>query len=274
MPRALQVSTNNYMVPTAISVLLHLLLVVFVTWGWQSAPAPRQKVMPRYVEAKLVAIQPEAAKPKQAAKPQPNVIDLTARKRAQEEEAAKKRLAAEKAERERLRKLAEEKRKREAELEKQLQEKQRQEKQRQERERQQREAEEKRQRELERQRQQQAAIEDALAEEKELLMAEQSEASAQSYVAAMAARIEHNWSRPPSARLGMKCELRIQLVPTGDVVHVAVIKSSGNSAFDRSAEQAVHKVGRFEVLKDMPSDRFESYFRQVTLVFDPQDLRQ
>lgn len=271
MGRALQWNANGYMVPVVASVLAHGLLVVMVAWGWESAETPKQRVTPRYVEATLVTIQPEATKPKAAA-PKPKVVDLAARQRQQKAEAErKKRLAMEKAEREKLRKEQEAKRKKAEELQRKKQ--QQAEKDRRERERLERE----RQRQLEAERQrklQEDAFADALAEEQDLLLAEQSSATRQGYVAAIAERIEHNWSRPPSARLGMKCELRIQMVPTGDVVNVTVVKSSGNAAFDRSAEQAVNKVGRFDVLKGMPPDMFEQYFRQFTLVFNPQDLRQ
>jgi colicin import membrane protein len=72
----------------------------------------------------------------------------------------------------------------------------------------------------------------------------------------------------------MEVELLVQLVPTGQVISVSVVRSSGNSAFDRSAEQAVHKVGRFEKLKEIENPRvFDKYFRRLTLVFRPDDLR-
>jgi colicin import membrane protein len=71
----------------------------------------------------------------------------------------------------------------------------------------------------------------------------------------------------------MEVELSIQLVPTGQVISVAIIQSSGNSAFDRSAEQAVHQAGRFEKLQELPPRVFEQYFRQLRLVFRPEDLR-
>ena len=89
----------------------------------------------------------------------------------------------------------------------------------------------------------------------------------------MRERIESNWSRPPSARRGMVVTLQIQLVPTGQLVSVVVLKSSGNDAFDRSAEQAVRKVGQFENLRDMPSRVFEANFRKLNLEFSPDDLR-
>lgn len=79
-----------------------------------------------------------------------------------------------------------------------------------------------------------------------------------------------NWSRPPSARNDMEARLRVELIPTGEVVSVTVISSSGNGAFDRSAEAAVRKARRFEV----PSETrlFERHYRSFVLLFKPQDL--
>lgn len=81
------------------------------------------------------------------------------------------------------------------------------------------------------------------------------------------------WSRPPSARNGMEAELEIQLIPTGEVVNVVVITSSGNLAFDRSAVSAVKKAGSFPELQKLPSNIFERDFRRLRLIFRPEDLR-
>ncbi len=113
----------------------------------------------------------------------------------------------------------------------------------------------------------------ALADEEEFLVAENDEQLASSYSAYIFERVAGNWNRPPSARRGMEVELLIQLVPTGQVVSVMISKSSGNAAFDRSAEQAVHKAGRFDKLKELPPRVFEDYFRKLRLVFRPEDLR-
>ena len=94
-----------------------------------------------------------------------------------------------------------------------------------------------------------------------------------SYSAYITERIEANWNRPPSARRGMEAKLLIRLVPTGQVVSVALLKTSGNIAFDRSAEQAVYKVGNFDKLQKMDLRIFEKSFRQLELVFRPDDLR-
>jgi colicin import membrane protein len=71
----------------------------------------------------------------------------------------------------------------------------------------------------------------------------------------------------------MKCELIIQLVPTGRVVNVTIASSSGNGAFDRSAEQAVLKAEQFRELQQLEPEVFERYFRELRIVFNPQDLR-
>lgn len=115
------------------------------------------------------------------------------------------------------------------------------------------------------------SFEDAIASEEENLddITEDGEA-AKSYFQAIYDQVVANWSRPPSARNGMKALLRVELVPTGDLVNVTVVESSGNPAFDRSAEQAVRKAGKFEVPEE--SGLFESKFRRFNLLFQPEDL--
>ncbi len=94
-----------------------------------------------------------------------------------------------------------------------------------------------------------------------------------SFVALIQRTIQSYWSRPPSARNGMECELEVQLVPTGEVVAVRVTRSSGDSAFDSSAENAVRKAGAFPELQKLPSGEFEKKFRRLNLIFRPEDLR-
>lgn len=96
------------------------------------------------------------------------------------------------------------------------------------------------------------------------------EAVAQSYRFGIYQKVVANWSRPPSARNGMEARLQVELVPTGEVVAVMLVTSSGNAAFDQSAESAVKKARRFEVPKE--SAIFEQYFRRFTLLFKPEDL--
>ena len=117
------------------------------------------------------------------------------------------------------------------------------------------------------------ALASALAEEEAFLAGANDEELASSYADYIFERVAANWSRPPSARRDMEVELLVQLVPTGQVVSVVVVRSSGNTAFDRSAEQAILKVGRFEKLQELPPKVFETYFRKLPLIFRPDDLR-
>ena len=94
-----------------------------------------------------------------------------------------------------------------------------------------------------------------------------------SFVSLIQRTVVNYWSRPPSARNGMECELSIQLIPTGEVVNVTLVRSSGNDAFDSSAINAVQKAGAFPELQNLPSREFEKNFRRLTLIFKPEDLR-
>ena len=114
----------------------------------------------------------------------------------------------------------------------------------------------------------------AVAEEEQLAEATATaEEMAASYAALIQQTVVNRWSRPPSARNGMEALLAIQLIPTGEVVSVSVIKSSGNSAFDRSAINAVEKAGSFPELQKLPGREFEKTFRRFRLLFRPEDLR-
>ena len=114
---------------------------------------------------------------------------------------------------------------------------------------------------------------DAIAQESAELQQVTEAELANSYIALITEVIQNNWSRPPSARNNMVAELALQLVPTGEVVSVNIIVSSGNTAFDRSAENAVLKAARFPELQNLPAKVFEDYFRRLRLKFKPEDLR-
>ena len=94
-----------------------------------------------------------------------------------------------------------------------------------------------------------------------------------SFSALIQQTVINRWSRPPSARNGMEVLLALQLIPTGEIVSVTVVKSSGNNAFDRSAINAVEKAERFPELQKLPAREFESTFRRFRLLFRPEDLR-
>ena len=142
-----------------------------------------------------------------------------------------------------------------------------------ERERQKREAERAREEAARRERLEklaETAFKDALDREGIELASNAQTDAAVSYWHGIYQAVVRNWSRPPSARNDMEAELLVELIPTGEVVSVTLVSSSGNTAFDRSAEAAVRKVRRFQVPEDI--GLFEARFRQFTLQFKPEDL--
>ncbi|MGJ8648302.1 MAG: cell envelope integrity protein TolA [Marinomonas colpomeniae] len=86
-------------------------------------------------------------------------------------------------------------------------------------------------------------------------------------------RVTLAWNRPPSARNGMKTKLRINFFPTGEINNAQVTESSGDALFDQRTLDAVYRVKKIEELADIDSITFERNFRQVDLIFNPQDLR-
>lgn len=87
------------------------------------------------------------------------------------------------------------------------------------------------------------------------------------YKGLIKSQITRNWIFPASYQKGMKCKVLVRLIPSGDVVSVRIIQSSGNSAFDRSVEMAVNKASPLPVPKS--STGLFDHFREVEFVFDP-----
>jgi colicin import membrane protein len=111
-----------------------------------------------------------------------------------------------------------------------------------------------------------------LADEEAQQQLEEDEIITNSYIAIIVQTITNRWSRPPSARNGMEVTVAMQLTPNGEVVDASVIKSSDDSAFDRSAIRAIKQIGQFPEIKNMPNRVFEAEFRNLKLVFRPEDL--
>ncbi|TCO77303.1 cell envelope integrity protein TolA [Chromatocurvus halotolerans] len=116
-------------------------------------------------------------------------------------------------------------------------------------------------------------LSESMAAESAAEVAVTAEEMAASYAALIQRAVIGYWSRPPSARNGMEVLLSVQLIPSGDVISVSVVKSSGNAAFDRSAINAVERAGSFPELKNLPIREFEKSFRRFRLLFRPEDLR-
>ena len=303
--------SRDVAVPLSISVLLHVLLVLALIFHFDfAAEVPEIKPVPHIIQAKLVSMnanavarakpvkkiaepasEPETTPPPPAPEPtpeppKPEPVKVTpppkpepdkqkllklkqveeAEKKAQDEKAkadAKKKEEQKKADEakkaDELKKKADEAKK--AETEKK--EKERKEKEKQ---------------DALRKLSEKAARDElskALSQDEEAQSTNTEGQLVQSYEGAIKQAIERRWSRPPSARNGMSCTVLIQLIPTGEVVDVQILKSSGDEAFDRSAVNAVKKAGQFpelQVLKGGPV--FEKHFRRFTLPFIAEDLRQ
>ncbi|GAB3285557.1 cell envelope integrity protein TolA [Parahaliea aestuarii] len=122
-------------------------------------------------------------------------------------------------------------------------------------------------------RQQREDMARTMAQEEAARAAATADEMAASFAALIQRTVVGYWSRPPSARNGMEVLLQLQLIPTGEIVSVTVLKSSGDTAFDRSAINAVEKAGRFPELQKLPQRKFEETFRRFRLLFRPEDLR-
>lgn len=79
-------------------------------------------------------------------------------------------------------------------------------------------------------------------------------------------KVRRSWRKPASAKSGMKSTVSVRLIPGGDVILVATIKSSGDALFDRSVETAVYRAVPLPLPED--PDLFE-YFREINFVFNP-----
>ncbi len=116
-------------------------------------------------------------------------------------------------------------------------------------------------------------LDSAIAAEDEASATATADELAASFAALIQQTVIGYWSRPPSARNGMEALLSVQLIPTGEVVSVSILRSSGNTAFDSSAVNAVKKAGTFPELQKLPDAEFERTFRRFRLLFRPEDLR-
>jgi len=82
-------------------------------------------------------------------------------------------------------------------------------------------------------------------------------------------KVKSNWRRPAAVSGKLMTELRITLLPGGEVASVVVVKSSGNDAFDESAKDAVNRANPLPV----PSDAvlFREQFKVLLLKFKPEE---
>jgi colicin import membrane protein len=85
------------------------------------------------------------------------------------------------------------------------------------------------------------------------------------YSAILRQWVTRNWIRPPSAHAGMSCTVHVRLIPGGEVVEARTVKSSGDPAFDRSAETALLRSSPWPKPPDPAL-----FQREVNFIFRPE----
>jgi colicin import membrane protein len=100
------------------------------------------------------------------------------------------------------------------------------------------------------------------------LAARANQAIVSKYMFLIQQHTEAKWNRPLSARPGMVTTLRITVLPGGEVANVIVDHSSGNAAFDASAEEAVRRASPLPVPDD--ATVFRNNFRSFRFDFKYQ----
>ncbi len=258
---------ERYLLPVVVSVGLHILVASLFLLEWPTEHRVPEPVPP-HVVATVIQVESAAEKQrKQQAEKQKKRQELAAkreaeRKKKREAEQKKKQAAAKKREQEKALKekaLAEKQAKDKAAKEKASKEKA---------------AEQAKQKAA----QEQALLEQMAQEEAAAELKEQQEAKIQAERAAsltleftdqIKARVESVWRYPPAVAASQEVEVRITLVPTGQVIQVQITKGSGNAALDRSVEQAVYKASPLPVPKDVRV--FEENFRSFLIKFRPEN---
>lgn len=107
-------------------------------------------------------------------------------------------------------------------------------------------------------------------EEEEALMSSADSKIVNEFANHIKSRVQSRWIRPESAKNGMQVVLRVTMTPSGDVLNVVTVKSSGDVVFDTNAAAAVVKASPLPVPNDLAI--FNTSFRNFNLVFRPEDL--
>lgn len=265
---------NGYPLAVVVAISLHILLLgglVYLQSNSQSQAL--ELIQPTVIKALLIEENPQVANQRaqenrrlEAKRRETERANAAAQKKRQEqaaekkrqEEAAKKReeqrIAQQRADAQALAKREKAQAERDREQAEARQAKQREEQAQRDREAQQR---------REREEAQNAAAAEAASSEFELV---------QSATGLIQQLVTDNWSRPPSARNGMRAVIQIKMLPTGELVDVRITQSSGDPAFDRSAENAVYRAAPFAELTALPIRVFNQNFRTLSLIFQPEDL--
>ncbi|MBT6058034.1 MAG: cell envelope integrity protein TolA [Gammaproteobacteria bacterium] len=266
---------NGYPLSVVVAVTFHSVILALLLYLQSSkSPEALELVQPTVVKALLIQENPQVANERkrlERRQQQQRVQEREVAQQAVDAEQLRKEQADARAEEQRVaRDLASLRQRQEQEkldTEQLVRERKEQEEIEEERRRQRELAEEQRKIEVrDRQRQQESA--DAAAAE----LATSEFEMVQSGTAIIQQAVQSVWSRPPSARNGMRAILQIRMLPTGELIDALISESSGDPAFDRSAENAVYSAAPFRELQALPINVFNANFRSLSLIFQPEDL--
>lgn len=85
------------------------------------------------------------------------------------------------------------------------------------------------------------------------------------YTAAIQAAVQRNWIRPAGTQTKLKCSVRVEQIPGGEVISAVVTSSCGSVALDRSVVEAVYRAS------PLPKPGDPALFdRELNFVFEPE----
>ena len=86
------------------------------------------------------------------------------------------------------------------------------------------------------------------------------------YIGRIQAKVKSNWILPQDIQGNPEAIFLVAQLPTGDVLTIKLVKSSGNPAYDAAVERAILKSSPLP----LPTSR-ELFHRELKLTFRPQD---
>ena len=113
-----------------------------------------------------------------------------------------------------------------------------------------------------------SSITNLLTEEAEVEVSKEQQEIAM-YAQRIISIIEDAWMKPRNIPENLVANLRLKIRPSGRIIGVDLIKSSGNIRFDNSALQAVRRVEVFNFFNSIPKTIFEKEFQVISISFNP-----
>ena len=113
-----------------------------------------------------------------------------------------------------------------------------------------------------------SSITNLLTEEAEVEVSKEQQEIAM-YAQRIISTIEDAWMKPRNIPENLVTNLRLKIRPSGRIIGVDLIKSSGNIRFDNSALQAVRRVEAFNFFNSIPKTLFEKEFQVISISFNP-----